>query len=145
MATCVTPGLAAAVAVLFATPAAAADAMGSRAALHYQLHCSGCHNPDGSGQPGSVPALKGRLGGYLGTPQGREFLVRVPGVSQSFLSDKDLADVLNFMVDAFDHEGTPATFQPFRADEVGRLRKASLSDTETERRRVLPAAPIAKK
>jgi len=119
---------------------AAAEVNADAAAVRYQLHCSGCHKSDGSGQPGFVPALRGRMGAYLGTPDGRAFLVRVPGVSQSLLSDRDLADVLNFIVDAFDRDGAPAPFQPFEASEVGRLRKATLSDTETERRRVLAAA-----
>lgn len=138
MARHVTLGLA--VALGLAAPVAAAEVAPNRARLHYQLHCSGCHQDDGSGQPGYVPAFSGRLGTYLSAPGGRAFLIQVPGVSQSLLSDRDLTDVLNFIVDAFDREGTPASFRPFDAREVGRLRTSPLSDTETERRRVLAAA-----
>ena len=55
--------------------------------VDYALHCMGCHRQDGGGTEGKVPALKGSMGRFLSVPGGREFLVQVPGTSQSALSD----------------------------------------------------------
>jgi mono/diheme cytochrome c family protein len=112
-----------------------------RAQLNYRLHCSGCHKDDGSGQPGFVPPLKGQVGRYLWSEDGRAFLMQVPGVAQSLLNDQDLADVLNYTVRAFDGAGAPPRARRFEAAEVGRLRKRPLTDTDSVRRRVLAAAP----
>src|SRR6185503_18374901 len=79
-------------------------------ALDYTLNCQGCHRADGAGTPGSVPALAGSVARFLAVPGGREYLVRVPGVSQAGLDDAALADVLNWMVDRFDREHVPADF-----------------------------------
>ncbi|WP_340644800.1 cytochrome c [Phenylobacterium sp.] len=107
-----------------------------RARFDYRLHCGGCHRDDGSGQPGFVPTLKGQVGSYLWSRDGRAYLVQVPGVAQSFLSDVRLADVLNYIVGDFDPKGPPAGAQPFAADEVGALRKFPLSDATKHRRRL---------
>ena len=53
-----------------AIPAAAT----SGAALDYALNCQGCHRPDGTGTPGTVPALAGSVAKFLKVPGGREYL-----------------------------------------------------------------------
>ena len=65
----------------------------SSSQINYALHCQGCHLPDGSGTPDKVPALKGEVGRFLHVAGGREFLVRVPGTSQSALTDAEVAAV----------------------------------------------------
>ena len=55
------------------------------------LHCQGCHGPDGSGAPGAVPDFHNQVGKFLLVPGGREYLIRVPGVSQSELNDARVA------------------------------------------------------
>jgi hypothetical protein len=98
------------------------------------LQCQGCHLPDGGGTPGAVPALRGSLGAFLGVPGGREFLVRVPGSSQSPLSNARLAAVLNWMLREFDPEAVGVDFVPFTGEEVARLRRPPLTDVEGTRR-----------
>jgi Cytochrome c len=109
-------------------------------ALDYTLNCQGCHRADGTGTPGSVPALAGSVARFLGVPGGREYLSRVPGVSQAGLDDAALAEVLNWMVDHFDHEHVPAGFVKFTAAEVGPLRKNPLIDPERMRAELLGRA-----
>ena len=106
-------------------------------ALDYTLNCQGCHRADGVGTPGSVPALAGSVGRFLAVPGGREYLSRVPGVSQAGLDDAALAEVLNWMVDRFDREHVPAGFAKFTAAEVGPLRKNPLIDPERVRAELL--------
>ena len=73
-----------------------------RPALDYALDCEGCHRADGTGTPGSVPALRDSVARFLAVPGGREYLARVPGVAQAPLDDAALAAVLNWMLDHFD-------------------------------------------
>ncbi len=96
------------------------------------LQCQGCHGAEGRGTPGTVPSLEG-MGRFLGVPGGREYLVRVPGSSQSSLDDAELAEVLNWMVREFDSRD----FVPFTAEEVARVRRPPLDDVEAVRRRLL--------
>src|SRR5262249_23262962 len=107
--------------------------------LDYTLECAGCHRADGSGTPGSVPALRDSVARFPGAPGGREYLARVPGVAQAPLDDAALAAVLNWMLPHFDASHVPAGFTPYTASEVGRLRKQPLVDVETERKRLLAA------
>jgi mono/diheme cytochrome c family protein len=109
----------------------------------YMLHCQGCHGPDGSGAPGAVPDFNGRVAQFLFVPGGREYLIRVPGVSQSELSDARVAAVLNWIVAEFDGAGGAADSAPFSAAEVARHRKPPLTDVDAVRadllRAVMPA------
>lgn len=108
--------------------------------IDYMLQCQGCHLADGGGKPGAVPALRGSVGRFLAAPGGREFLVRVPGSSQSPLSDARLAAVLNWVLEHFDPGHLPPDFTPFTADEVARVRRPPLTDVESARRALLKAA-----
>jgi hypothetical protein len=109
------------------------------APINYMLHCQGCHLADGSGKPGSVPSLVDSIGRFVRVPGGREYLVRVPGSSQSPLSDEDLARVLNYMIRSFGPADVASDFQPFDAEEVARVRRPPLSETESVRRALLSA------
>ncbi len=107
--------------------------------LHYMLQCQGCHRADGSGSPGAVPSLSGSMGRFLTVPGGREYLVRVPGSAQSPLSDADLARVLNWMIRAFGPTAIAGDFEPFRADEVARIRVSPLIEVDSARRALIRA------
>ena len=120
------------VALLLPLASAAADPH-----VDYMLQCQGCHLHDGGGTPGAVPPLAGSVGRFLAVPGGREFLVRVPGSSQSPLDDARLAAVLNWILVRFDPQALPADFSPFSAEEVARIRRPPLTDVEGERRRLL--------
>jgi hypothetical protein len=120
--------------------AAATFAFAARAAspaIDYTVHCQGCHLRDGGETPGRVPALAGALGRFTRIPAGRAYLVRVPGVAQSPLDDAALAALLNWVLWRFDPGGVARDFSPYRAEEVGALRRTPLGDVAGERRRLL--------
>ncbi|MEX2206617.1 MAG: cytochrome C [Myxococcota bacterium] len=104
---------------------------------NYMLHCQGCHRPDGSGLPGAVPDLRGHVSVFLGSPAGRAFLVRVPGSANAPLSDRELAELLDWIVRRFDPAHLPADFAPYTAAEVASLRKQKLSKVKDARAAIL--------
>ena len=90
----------------------------------YVLHCSACHTPNGRGTQGLVPSLHA-LGPVLAHPDGRNYLVRVPGVAQAPLSDARLARLLNWVLERYSGiEANP----PYTGAEVALLRAAPLRD-----------------
>ena len=118
---------AAAFAMLLGPLAARAD--DARAASNYRLNCAGCHLEDGTGKSGLVPGLAGTLGKVFSLPGGREFIGRIPGVANSFLTDEELSELLNWSLRRFDAKHLPSDFKPYSPEEVGYLRKDPLSDT----------------
>jgi len=104
----------------------------------YLLHCGGCHRPDASGAPPFVPPLAGALGRIAATPEGRDYLVRVPGASQTPLSDEALAAVMNWVLLTFNPDTLPGDFEPLTGREVGRSRKNVLADPQKMREALWP-------
>lgn len=104
-----------------------------RAVQRYMLHCMGCHG-DGQGVPGKIPALRDSLGLYLRAPEGREFLMRVPGASNSPLSDQALAEVLNWMLMRFSANQLDASFLPYTGSELASHRRPALAEVVAHRR-----------
>ncbi len=89
----------------------------------YVLHCAGCHSMDGSGVPDKgVPSMRGTLGRYLQLPEGRAFLVQVPGVLNAGLSDPQIAAVTNWALAEFSAETLPKSWPPYTAQEVAQAR-----------------------
>src|ERR1700722_10941568 len=86
-----------AVAGLALSAACASAAWGYQPAVNFQLHCMGCHLADGSGQAGRVPSVRRSLVLFSTSAEGRDYVIRVPGVAQSPLSDEDTAALLNWM------------------------------------------------
>jgi hypothetical protein len=113
-----------AAAVGAAGPTGVADAQ--RAWQNWTLNCQGCHRQDGSGSAGTAPPLAGTVSKFLTVPGGREYLGRVPGVATSPLPNAALAELMNWMFWRFDQQHLPADFQPFTAEEIGRLRTQPL-------------------
>ena len=112
-----------ATALFVAVPGANADPK-----VDYLLHCSGCHMPDGTGLQNVVPTLHDVLGRIVAEPEGRSYIVRVPGSSQAPISDKKLAAILNWMLTEFSSATLPADFNPLTAEEVGEARGQQLAD-----------------
>jgi hypothetical protein len=104
--------------------------------LLYQLYCQGCHSPGGTGHA-SVPRLKGHIGTFLQSGEGRAYLVRVPGAATSTLDDVQLAAVLNWMIIEFGDDSIPGDFQPYTASEVASLRLSPLNETAHYRNELL--------
>ncbi len=109
--------------------------------LHYVLHCRGCHLQDGRETPGSVPALAG-LGLFLQVPEGRDYLIRVPGVANAPLDDAELAALLNWMVAEFGGQQTPPNWVRYTAEEVASQRYRPLLEVEKTRTALLRAAGL---
>ncbi|MGQ0698248.1 MAG: c-type cytochrome [Panacagrimonas sp.] len=120
--------------------AAANAGAADRAQLDYQLHCQGCHTPNGSGYMG-VPALENHVGTFLSIPGGRDYLVQVPGSATSALDDARLAAVLNWIVLRFARTSLPDSFRPYAAEEVARLRREPLNEVASIRQRLLARVP----
>lgn len=96
--------------------------------VDYLLHCSGCHMPDGSGLSPVVPTLHDVPGRMLAIPQGRSYIVRVPGVAQAPISDRKLTEVLNWLLAEFSSATLPKDFEPLTVEEVSRARSQLLAD-----------------
>ncbi len=112
----------------------------SHARAHYVLHCAGCHGADGAGSPtGYVPDLR-RLGGFLRVPEGRDFVIKVPGVMGSGLSDAQVAEVTNWILTTLANAPVPLGHVPFDSAEVARARATPLVDVASQRRRILEQA-----
>lgn len=89
----------------------------------------------GEGQIGTVPSFE-KLGLFLSVEGGREYLIRVPGTSQSMLGDEEVAALLNWMVAQFASE-VPTNFEPYTQKEVGLLRSQRLFEVKEMRNELL--------
>ena len=124
-------------ALLLAGCLAAADLAAADPKTDYLLYCRGCHLRDGAAVPAAnVPSLR-ELGPLLATQEGRDYIVRVPGVSQTPMSDERLAAVLNWVVQTFNAGSLAASSRPFTADEVGKARVSVLADPLAQRAKIL--------
>jgi hypothetical protein len=85
---------------------------------------------------GNVPDMR-RLGQFLRLPGGREFIVSVPGVMGSGLSDADVAAVTNWVLATIAPGSAPEGMRPYDAEEVKRARARPLVDVASERQRLL--------
>jgi len=97
--------------------------------VNYQLQCAGCHRDSGEGSAANdTPRMQGFVGNFLKVPGGREFLVRVPGISQSALNDQQIADLLNWLLarDGMAGNSSPEQWQPYSGEEVQRVRHTSM-------------------
>jgi mono/diheme cytochrome c family protein len=94
----------------------------------YTLNCWGCHQPHAEGIPGTVPRLAHSMAYFLYVPQGRAYLLRVPGVANSALDDRQTAEVLNWLMATFNKDELPKHFKPFTAAEVASERRRPLLD-----------------
>jgi mono/diheme cytochrome c family protein len=102
----------------------------------YMLYCMGCHGAEAQGVPGRIPPLAGSLARFMSTPDGRDYVLRVPGAANSALSDAQLAAVLNWLATRY-----PAAQQPepalFTAEEVAHARRTPLANVRERRREVI--------
>lgn len=110
----------------------------ARARTNYGLNCQGCHLASGAGAPGRVPDMVGFVSRFLGAPGGREYLGRVPGVTNAAVDDQDLAELVNWTLYTFDPEHIPADFRPYTAEDIALYRRQSFTvEADVVRRRLL--------
>ena len=95
---------------------------------NYLLYCSGCHRPLGEGKPPNVPTLRNELGYMMSIEAMRGYLARVPGSAHAPISDAQLTDVLNWMLDEFNAKTLPRGFKKLTVEEVTKARSKILPD-----------------
>jgi len=118
-------------------PALAQDAAEKRARTDYLLHCSGCHDVDGSGHPGKgIPSFSGQVGYFAAIPEGRAMLMQVPGLLNSGLNDERAAAVTTWLVRQFAGPSLPADFTAYTAAEARRYRETRPADINGLRNRL---------
>jgi hypothetical protein len=120
--------------------AAVNAAWGYQPRVNYQLRCMGCHLADGSGQPGRVPSIRRTLVLFSASPEGRDYVARVPGVAQAPLSDEDTAALLNWMARNLSDLKVPPGFADYSEAEIHSLRNRPLARVSAVRARLLKAA-----
>ena len=110
----------------------------SEPSYNYKLFCQGCHLPDGTGVLGEVPSLVNNLSRYIKTPEGREFVVQVPGVMHALLTDVEVAELLNWLVKNFDDQFFEGgQFLPYSSQEVTNIRAKGYVDIVAKRKNIL--------
>jgi mono/diheme cytochrome c family protein len=126
--------------ILFAAPLLAAAALAGTAGASppqdYMLYCMGCHGAEAQGVAGKIPPLAGALARFMRTPEGRNYVLRVPGAANSVLTDVQLAAVLNWLAERYRVADEPLP-QPFTAAEVAGLRHTPLANVQATRREVV--------
>ena len=101
------------------------------------LYCMGCHGAEAQGVPGKVPPLAHSLGDYMRTPEGSNYVLRVPGAASSVLSDAQLAAVLNWLAMQYSAEQLPGDVSWFTTAEVAQARHTPLADVLATRREIV--------
>ncbi|WP_046535744.1 c-type cytochrome [Dechloromonas sp. CZR5] len=122
-------------AALLASPVMAA---GGSPKVNYMLHCSGCHGPDGAGNPGvGIPDMRGSIGHFPKAKYGRDFLIQVPGTSQTSMTDAEVAVMMNWMLQQFSAAEVPIGTLPYTEQEVRQLRANRLADVPGRRAAII--------
>ncbi|MDG2249390.1 MAG: hypothetical protein P8N11_00980 [Gammaproteobacteria bacterium] len=109
--------------VLFSTSLFAASPR-----INYLLYCSGCHRPAGEGNPPNVPTLHDELGRMMSIEQMRGYLARVPGSAHAPITNAELAEVLNWILEEFSANTLPEDFKKLSVEEVTEARSQILAD-----------------
>lgn len=98
-----------------------------------------------AGFAGKVPDMRGNLARFLQVPGGRDYIVRVPGVSTARMDNDAVADLLNWLLPEMSTEPL-RDFRPYTPEEVGRLRRNWLNrpaETRSELIRAIESANAA--
>lgn len=92
---------------------------------NFVLRCAGCHGMEGHGSEiGGVPSFYHSISTIANDPEGRRYLMHVPGVISASLSDAEIAEVMNWVLGKWGDR--PAA--PFTVAEVTRLRAEPVPD-----------------
>ena len=115
-----------------------------RAQLNYMLKCQGCHAKDGRGL-GDVHALKGFVGNFLSSNEGRAYLIRVPGSANSPLTDVELSEVVNWILFTMSDKSPTDSFNPLTPKEFQTYRGQPILNAKAEKSRLIAKFPIREK
>lgn len=123
------------VAVLLLGCAAVAVAADRSPYANYVLRCAGCHGLDGEGViTGGIPPFPGYVDALFRDEQARLYLMHVPGVVGASLSNQEIAEVMNYVVQRWGTES--GNVRLFTEEEVGRLRAQPVVDVVAFRREI---------
>lgn len=117
--------------------AISAQADDRRARQNYLLQCAGCHGETGDGLEGHVPSMRGPFARFAKEPQGRAYLLRVPGVTQSTLDPELLAEVMNWALREFSPPEAASAVRPFTAEEIAAAKSQPLLEVVATRANLL--------
>ncbi len=110
----------------------------AKAEQDWTLNCQGCHKIDGTGRPEKgLPNLTGQVAKFLHVDGGREYLARVPGVTNATINDEDLTALLNWLLPRFDPDHIPEDHKLYTVEEVTRWRQHPLSINAEKKRKHL--------
>ena len=84
-------------------------------ASRYLESCGGCHGLTGSSAKREIPELKGHVGRFACTAEGRAYIGRLPNVAFANLSDQNLAEAMNYMVFTLGGTSAPKGAKPYSA------------------------------
>ena len=117
----------------------AAEVQLTPAQSDYLEQCGGCHGLQGDTSPAPIPVLRGRVGYFMCTQAGREYLLRLPNIAHARIDDESLAEMMNFVVFGLGPRTAPAAAKPFTTAEVTRLRPKAMTgyEVDTTRRQVV--------
>lgn len=102
----------------------------------YLENCGGCHGIHGISAPAQLPELRDRVGWFMCTPGARAYLIRLPNIAHSRITDnQQLADLLNFVVFGLGGASVPPGTRPFTAAEVTQERPFVLSSASLKKDR----------
>ncbi len=125
-----------AIGVTLALPAAVAETTGIREARPYKpgewnylKDCAGCHGVRGEAER-AMPRMEGFVGTFLCTADARAYVVRLPNIAFSTLSDRDLADMVNYVVFDLGGDSVPKNATPYSPAEVAVLRRQPLKNRD---------------
>ncbi|WP_298164334.1 cytochrome C [Novosphingobium sp.] len=109
-------------------------------------NCAGCHGLRGTTVPAHLPEIKDRVGWFMCTPESRAYLLRLPNVAHSRITDNaQLADLMNYVVFVLGGKSVPAGTKPFTGEEVAHERQFALTSVSLKAERLrLANVAIAK-
>lgn len=93
---------------------------------------------EGAGSlPGGIPDFRDYVAAFSYLPDGRRYVMQVPGVVSSKLSDGATADVMNYVMTRWGGRSLRQEFVPFTAIEVAQLRQDEITDVVQFRRELV--------
>ncbi len=114
----------------------------------YEANCASCHQATGQGVPGAFPPVAGHAAALYNAESGRPYLINLllyglqgeievegqtyNGVMPPWqqLPDGDIADILNYIVTAWEGNEQLQDFTPYEADEIAELRAETLTGAD---------------
>lgn len=112
--------------MLAAVLSLASPGLAAQPPWQFLAECVGCHGMNGAGEPPEVPDLRADLYRIAQLPEGRAYLIQVPGPAQAPFDDAELAMVMNWILGELDEDA--GEFEPFTAAEIAGYRGTVLMD-----------------